>query len=217
MKIRDKLHKIDIVDKDATIKSISYILHNDTPDVLIVVDNNRVAGIVTDSDLIMKVKQSDLNSETLKVKDIMTPNVISIEIDKKVSEAIDMMVEHSIQKLLVTQDGAPVGILYGEDILELDEEKWKEIVFNQTIDEVYKLLVLEPNSEIASVMDTVQDMDRFTNMESKVEFDLFVYQQGLVRVAYFYLKENRNKPLKEIKDYIKDNYSDLVVRYSQES
>ncbi|MBI2661688.1 CBS domain-containing protein [Candidatus Woesearchaeota archaeon] len=217
MKIRDKLHKIDIVDKDATIKSISYILHNDTPDVLIVVDNNRVAGIVTDSDLIMKVKQSDLNSETLKVKDIMTPNVISIEIDKKVSEAIDMMVEHSIQKLLVTQDGAPVGILYGEDILELDEEKWKEIVFNQTIDEVYKLLVLEPNSEIASVMDTVQDMDRFTNMESKVEFDLFVYQQGLVRVAYFYLKENRNKPLNEVKDYIRNNYSDLVVRYSQES
>lgn len=215
MKIKDKLHPIEIVNKETPVKDILHILSNDTPDVLMVTEDNKIIGIITDSDLIMKVKKKDLSSTQLKVKDIMTPNVISIEIGMTINEAIDLMVENNIQKLLVTKEGQPVGVLYGRDILELDEEKWKELLFNQTIEEVYKLLILEPDIEFDALDEMIKDMDKFTNMESKVEFDFFVWQQGIITVAYNYIKQNKGKALKEIKQYIKDNYSDLLMEYSK--
>src|SRR3989344_713175 len=136
MKIKDKLHGIEIVDKERPIKDINFILRNDAPDALLVMDKGKIAGIVTDSDLVMKVNRKNLNSDNIKVKDIMSSPVISIESNRDIKEAIDLMARKKIQKLLVTENGSPIGVLFGEEILELDEEKWKEIVFEQTIEEV---------------------------------------------------------------------------------
>ncbi len=214
MRIKDKLHAIEIADNDKPVKDILHILQNDTPDVFMVVEGGKIIGIVTDSDLIMKVKRKDLSSTQLKVKDIMTPNVVSIELSRPINEAVDLMVENNIQKLLVTDKGMPVGVIYGEDILDLDEDKWKELLFNQTIEEAYKLLILEPDISLEDLADTIKDMDKFANMESKVEFDLYIQQHGIIKVAYNYIKQNKSKPLKDIKQHIKENYSELLAEYS---
>jgi len=215
MKIKDKLHGIEIVDKERPIKDINFILRNDAPDALLVMDKGKIAGIVTDSDLVMKVNRKNLNSDNIKVKDIMSSPVISIESNKDIKDAIDLMTRKKIQKLLVTENGSPIGVLFGEEILELDEEKWKEIVFEQTIEEVYKMMISDPNIDIDTVNYQIREMDKFTNMESKVEFDLFVYQKGLILVAYNYMKDNPNKSLVNIKEEIREHYSELLAEYSQ--
>ena len=215
MKIKDKLHGIEIVDKERPIKDINFILRNDAPDALLVMDKGKIAGIVTDSDLVMKVNRKNLNSDNIKVKDIISSPVISIESNKDIKDAIDLMTRKKIQKLLVTENGSPIGVLFGEEILELDEEKWKEIVFEQTIEEVYKMMISDPNIDIDTVNYQIREMDKFTNMESKVEFDLFVYQKGLILVAYNYMKDNPNKSLVNIKEEIREHYSELLAEYSQ--
>ena len=145
----------------------------------------------------------------------MSSPVISIESNKDIKDAIDLMARKKIQKLLVTENGSPIGVLFGEEILELDEEKWKEIVFEQTIEEVYKMLIGDPSMDIDTVNYEIREMDKFTNMESKVEFDLFVYQKGLILVAYNYIKDNPSKSLAVIKDDIREHYSELLSEYSQ--
>src|SRR3989338_3858500 len=215
MKIKDKLHGIEIVDKERPIKDINFILRNDAPDALLVMDKGKITGIVTDSDLVMKVNRKNLNSDNIKVKDIMSSPVISIESNKDIKDAIDLMTRKKIQKLLVTENGSPIGVLFGEEILELDEEKWKEIVFEQTIEEVYKMLISDPSMDIDTVNYEIREMDKFTNMESKVEFDLFVYQKGLILVAYNYIKDNPGKSLAVIKEDIREHYSELLSEYSQ--
>ena len=120
MKIKDKLHGIEIVDKERPIKDINFILRNDAPDALLVMDKGKIMGIVTDSDLVMKVNRKNLNSDNIKVKDIMSSPVISIESGKDIKDAIDLMARKKVQKLLVTENGSPIGVLFGEEILELD-------------------------------------------------------------------------------------------------
>jgi len=216
VKIRDKLHDIEIVDEYNPIKYITPIIENDVPNAILVRDKNGdIIGIITDSDIIMKVRRKDMNSETIKAKDIMTSPVVSIDADKSIKDAIDLMVKKNIQKLLVTEKGKPIGVIYGEEILEYDEEKWKEILFNQTVDEVYKLLLQDPERDFNAVYHKIVAMDKFANIDSKVEFDLYLYQEGIVLVAYNYIKENFDKPFEQLKKELKENYFGLLEKYSQ--
>lgn len=220
--IEEKLHPIKSLDKETSLKAISDIIWSEHPDAIIVVEKipqtgkQRIIGIVTESDIIMRVEKDNLYSETIKVKDIMSSPVISIEASKGIQEAIDLMAGKKIQKLLVTKDGNPLGILYGDEVLELDREKWKELLFNRTVEAVYKLLLKEWSTDITIVFSNIRKTITFTNLDSEIQLDLFVYQQGIVLVTYNFLKENRSMPLPEIKAEIKSNYSDLLAKYTQQ-
>ena len=214
-KIKDKLHPLEIINKERSVKDILFILENDTPDVLLIIEEGKIIGIVTDSDIIMKVKKKDMYSTSIKIKDIMSSPVVFIESDKSMKKAIDKMIRNNIQKLIVTEKGTPIGILYGEDVFELDEKGWKEFLFNQTIDEVYKILLKEPEIDLSSIGRMVWEMDKFIGLKSRIEFEFYVYQEGLVLVTYYYIKENKNKHLEEIKTEIKKNYIGLLKEYSE--
>ena len=108
----------------------------------VVDEQEKVVGIVTESDLIRNVTTlkspfaitllgsivylDDLNefNQTLKdhcaknVSDIMTKEVISVDQAKPLSQAIDLMAEHKISRLPVTDgDGRLTGILTRSDVV----------------------------------------------------------------------------------------------------
>ncbi|MCD6164356.1 MAG: CBS domain-containing protein [Candidatus Odinarchaeota archaeon] len=55
---------------------------------------------------------------SLKVSDIMTRDVITIEIGKTVREAVEIMNEKGIGCLVVTKGGVPIGIVTERDVLK---------------------------------------------------------------------------------------------------
>lgn len=212
---KDKLHPLECIDGTKTIKDVAYILGNDTPDALFVVENDQIVGIVTDTDLIMKITKKDLGSDDIQVKDIMSSPVMSIDIKNDVKDVIDIMLKKDIQKLLVTDNGKPIGVVYGEDVLKLDPEKWKKLLFRQTIKEVYNILKNKSDISFTATYNAIADMDKFSDLDSDVEFNLYVYQEGLVLVAYNYIKTHPNKKLNDIMKTIKENYSKLLDKYSK--
>ncbi len=54
----------------------------------------------------------------VKVKDLMSPNLISVESRAPVSDAIKTMADNEIDSVVVTQGGEPVGILTEQDYLK---------------------------------------------------------------------------------------------------
>lgn len=54
----------------------------------------------------------------VKVKDLMNPNLISVESNVSIIEAIRAMTDHEIGSVVVTQDGIPVGIVTERDCLK---------------------------------------------------------------------------------------------------
>ncbi len=82
-----------------------------------VVDNNKIAGIITDGDLRrMLTKSEDLIH--LKAKDIMGSNPKRIDEDAMAIDAMELMEEHGISQLLVEKNGMYAGVIHIHDLIK---------------------------------------------------------------------------------------------------
>lgn len=85
---------------------------------LVVVDGpGLVIGIVTERDILSEVVAEGLRSNDVKVKDIMTKQVIEIEKKATLEDAAEIMTEHKIKKLPVVEKGRLVGIVTATDLV----------------------------------------------------------------------------------------------------
>lgn len=87
-----------------------------------VVDNNKVVGIVTDRDIVLRNVARGQNPDQ-KVSDVMTANITYATPDMDVHSAADIMATHQIRRLPVVENGKLIGIvaigdLAVEDIFE---------------------------------------------------------------------------------------------------
>jgi arabinose-5-phosphate isomerase len=82
-----------------------------------VLDNEKLAGIITDGDL-RRMIQNHSNFQELKAKDVMTHNPKSIDKDELVVDALNIMRETNITQLPVTDNGRYIGVIHLHDILK---------------------------------------------------------------------------------------------------
>ena len=80
-------------------------------DALIVVKGSENLGIVTATDLSLKIVAEELNPKETKVKFIMTNPIVSIDSDSSMMEAFVEMGTHGIRHIAVTEEGLTIGIL----------------------------------------------------------------------------------------------------------
>ena len=87
---------------------------------LVVVDSEgNLQGIITKTDLIEKIIIAGKDPNKILVKDIMNKNVITINHDTDLLEAIKLMVEKEIFTLPLILDGKVSGVLSIFDSLKL--------------------------------------------------------------------------------------------------
>ncbi len=90
---------------------------------LFVLDNEgNPKGVISYSDLIgvlgsLRPTSSDI--ATLKISDIMTEDVITIDFDNKIEDAANLMVRADVSGLLVLKDKKPVGVITKTDICRM--------------------------------------------------------------------------------------------------
>lgn len=88
----------------------------DVGDVL-VVENDRVQGIVTDRDLAIRVLAAHRQPESTPVADVCSKDLLSVSPDTPVSEAVELMREHAVRRLpVIAEDGRPQGFVSIGDI-----------------------------------------------------------------------------------------------------
>lgn len=84
---------------------------------LLVSEGARFVGIVSESDLVRRVLAVGGDGSHMRVSEVMTAPIITIEIDRSAHDASDLMAERGIRHLAVTEDGKIVGILSVRDLL----------------------------------------------------------------------------------------------------
>ena len=77
-------------------------------------EKGEIVGVVTFSDIGDALANG---RTTLKVRDIMTKDLISVDGDAPLYEAVKVFNEHSIGRLIVTINGVPKGVLSKTDVL----------------------------------------------------------------------------------------------------
>jgi predicted transcriptional regulator len=82
-----------------------------------IVDNGKLAGIITMSDIAKAVEKK--LPLTTKVDAVMTTDVVEVPSDTKLFEVIRRFKELEIGRLIVVDDGKPVGILTQSDIIKV--------------------------------------------------------------------------------------------------
>lgn len=81
-------------------------------DAVAVLDGERVVGILTSRDIMLKVVLPHLDSGATRVGEVMTSPVITLGPDTPPEDALQLMLERHIRHLLVCDDGgAPLGMV----------------------------------------------------------------------------------------------------------
>ena len=99
---------------------------------LIVLDKEKILGIVTSTDIV-KAIASGKDPENTPIEDAMSKNVKTIEPDKTIEEAVDLMVENKIRKLLVVDGEKIVGMITSSDIVIIEPKLLANIASLMTV------------------------------------------------------------------------------------
>lgn len=78
---------------------------------------NRIVGIVTETDIVRKIVAGDRMPTFVPVETVMSAPVIGIEEHRPITEAADLMEEHRARHLAVTKAGQIVGVVSVRDLL----------------------------------------------------------------------------------------------------
>ncbi|MBZ7954619.1 KpsF/GutQ family sugar-phosphate isomerase [Campylobacter sp. W0018] len=77
----------------------------------VVIENEKLVGIITDGDLRRALKMSDKPRFDFKAKEIMSDNPKVIDADAMASEAEELMLKHKIKEIVAGKEGKVVGII----------------------------------------------------------------------------------------------------------
>jgi CBS domain-containing protein len=94
-----------------------------------VVDAGRLAGIVTDRDIVTRAVAEQRNPQSVKVEEIASHDLVTVEPGQDLDEALALMAHHKVRRLPVVEDGQLVGMLAQADVaLEAKEQRVGEMV-----------------------------------------------------------------------------------------
>jgi CBS domain-containing protein len=83
---------------------------------LLVIDGERLAGIVTERDMTARVVAAGVDPDAGRVREIMTPDPDALAPDNTASDAIRMMREHNYRHLPVVDGTRVVGMVSVRDL-----------------------------------------------------------------------------------------------------
>ncbi|OFZ00175.1 MAG: D-arabinose 5-phosphate isomerase [Bacteroidetes bacterium RIFCSPLOWO2_12_FULL_31_6] len=83
-----------------------------------VMQNDILIGIITDGDIRRMLEKPQVNIETLKAKDIMSPNPRTLEAGTLAVDALSMMQKNKITQVLIANQGKYVGIVHIHDLMK---------------------------------------------------------------------------------------------------
>lgn len=79
--------------------------------------NDRAEGIVSESDIVRKVIASGKNPEEIKVEDIMSSPLISVDVRTPIYKIYRTMTENRIRHLVITEKGQKIGFVSVKDLI----------------------------------------------------------------------------------------------------
>ena len=84
---------------------------------VVVVENDRLAGIFTERDALFRVVAEGRDGKNTRLADVMTRNPQTVRPDQPFSVALQMMYGGKFRHVPVVEDGRPVGIISACDAL----------------------------------------------------------------------------------------------------
>ena len=116
--IRKKGSEIWSIAPDATVYDALQTMSEKKVGALLVMTGDRVNGILSERDVIRKVDLEGRTSRLTKASEIMTGDVISIQVTEKIEDCMTTMIEKNIRHLPVYNGEQLLGLISVRDVLK---------------------------------------------------------------------------------------------------
>jgi signal-transduction protein with cAMP-binding, CBS, and nucleotidyltransferase domain len=110
--------RLATIDHRMDLKSVAKQMASLDVGSLLVTKDSEVMGIITETDMVRRALAQDMDLIAVKVEEVMSYPVHSIDEEESLDRAHEVMGEHHIRHLLVTQGGQPSGVLSVRNLLE---------------------------------------------------------------------------------------------------
>jgi CBS domain-containing protein len=118
MKVDDVMTPLIVsVSADAPVAAAARLMRSNAVGFLRVREGGRLVGIVTDRDITVRAAAGGLDPESVRVEEVMTPAVVTMDAGTRADEALRVMEGAGVSRLLVVDArGQAVGVLSDHDI-----------------------------------------------------------------------------------------------------
>ncbi|GAA2211588.1 CBS domain-containing protein [Nonomuraea monospora] len=108
------------VEADQPVSVAASLMRDNDTGAVIVNDNGRIKGIVTDRDITVRVVADERGPDT-PVREACSPSVEAVGPDTSIDQAVQLMRTHAVRRLPVVEDGRAVGVVsLGDLAMERD-------------------------------------------------------------------------------------------------
>ncbi len=108
---------IDTIESNLTAADVARIMKERSRACLIVVDNGKAVGIITERDMVRRVIAEGRSPPTTKVSDIMSSPIATVGTQATVSDVTKLLSKTRLRRAPVVENGKIVGIVSVTDII----------------------------------------------------------------------------------------------------
>jgi len=133
-KVRDIMQKnVITIEKTKKAQDAAIILKDKEISFLVVVNDNKPIGIVSERDIVRKIVADNKESQSTPLETIMSNNFKWVEPNASIESAVQKMLNNNIRRLVVLEDGELAGVITQTDLTEFLRSK---ILINATIENI---------------------------------------------------------------------------------
>ncbi len=101
----------------ASIAAAAKLMKGEDTGVAPIVDGDKLVGVITDRDIAVRAVAEGRDPESTKVDEIASQNLVTIDPQQDLDEALRLMAQHHVRRLpVVEEDGKLVGIVAQADV-----------------------------------------------------------------------------------------------------
>jgi len=165
------------VPAEASIRDTAVLMSDERVSSVLVMDGERLAGILTDKDLRRRVTATGRDTAT-PVREVMTPDPSTLPGTASVNDALLTMMGHGYHHLPVVEDGRALGLVTAGDLLRAQSEHplrlLQDIERQRDLDGLVKISARLP-ALFVRMVDLGRDVDQAGRMITQVT-DAFTHR-----------------------------------------
>lgn len=116
------------IDVEATVLEASKLMLDKNVGYIIVLEKGRPIGMISERDIIFKVVALEKDPSKVKVDEVMSKPLISVDPDATLSEVVELMVKYDLRRIPVIKDGIIYGIFSTRELAKHFREYEDRIV-----------------------------------------------------------------------------------------
>ena len=105
------------IGRSTTVAEAAQLMKSEDVGSVPITDGDRLVGVVTDRDIVVRAVAEGRDVQSTTVGDIASSDLVTIDPEQSIEEAVRLMGEHQVRRLpVVEEDGRLVGVLAQADI-----------------------------------------------------------------------------------------------------